>query len=164
MWTPYSACWAMPEHATALRAILLPLTEQNLLLPAAVIAEVAGYVEPDPDDSWPGWVLGVFAWHGQMLPLISVEAALGLDSPRERGRRARIVVLHTLGGPPGLPRYGLLVNDTPRVVSIWPESLSVCASGEGAEPYVRQRVTLPDAESAIIPDLDALQGDLFAAG
>ncbi len=151
----------MPDQATALRAVLLPLTGQNLLLPAAVVAEVVGYVEPYPGGSWPGWVVGVFAWHGQMLPLVSVEAALGLELSQERGRHNRIVVLHTLGGPPGLPRYGVLVNDTPRVVSIWPESLRVCVPGEAVEPYVRQRVTLSDAESAIIPDLDALQGALL---
>ena len=151
----------MADQATALRAVLLPLQQQDLLLPAAVIAEVVDYVEPEPGDSWPAWVLGVFVWHGQRLPLVSMEAALGLKSPRELGRRARIVVLHTLGGSPGLPRYGLLVHDTPRVVSIWPESLRGSDPGEGAEPYVRQRVTLPEAELAIIPDLDALQSALL---
>ena len=151
----------MPDQATGLRAVLLPLKQQDLLLPAAVIAEVVAYVEPEPGDSRPAWVLGIFSWHGHRLPLVSMEAAMGLESYQQRTRRSRIVVLHTLGGAPGLPRYGLLVHDTPRVVSIWPESLRVSEPGNGAEPYVRQRVALPDAEPAIIPDLDALQSALL---
>ena len=153
----------MPDPDTALRAVLLPLSEQNLLVPAAVVAEVMGYVEPEPGGSWPDWVLGVFAWQDQMLPLVSVEAAMGRQSARVQGRHTGIVVLHTLGGPAGLPRYGLLVMDTPQVVSIWPESLHACPPGPAPEPYVRLRVALPEAESAIIPDLDALQADLLAA-
>lgn len=153
----------MADPAGALSAVLLPLTEQNLLLPAAVIAEVVAYVQPEPDDAWPAWVLGVFPWHRRMLPVVSVEAAMGMQPAPIGGRRARIVVLHTLGGEPGLPRYALLVANTPRVISIWPEFLQARAPGPAEEPYVRQRVTLPDAESAIIPDLDALQSAVLAA-
>ena len=153
----------MADPATALNAVLLPLHGPSLLVPAAVVAEVVGYVEPESDGSWPAWVLGVFPWHGQMLPLVSLEAAMGLQPAPTRVRRTRIVVLHTLGGEPGLPRYALLVKDTPRVVAIWPEFLQGSAPSPADGPYVRLRVTLPDTESAIIPDLDALQGAVLEA-
>ncbi len=159
---PSAGCWAMAESGRALSAVLLPLAEQNLLVPAAVVAEVVDYVQPEPEDSWPSWVLGVFPWHGRMLPLVSVQAAMGLPTTPAQVRRARIVVLHTLGGEAGLPRYALLVTDTPRVISIWPEFVHAATTRPAGEPYVRQRVSLPDAESAIIPDLDALQGDVLA--
>ncbi len=154
----------MADPARGFSAVLLPLAGQSLLVPAALVAEVVGYVEPEPRDSWPAWVLGVFPWHGRMLPLVSVQAALGLQPTPVDRRHARIVVLHTLSGEPGLPSYALLVTGTPRLVSIWPESLHAAARRPADEPYVRLRVTLPDAESAIIPDLDALQGAVLAAG
>ncbi len=155
----------MVERAAALSAVLLPLAEQNLLVPAAVVAEVVDYVqpEPQPEHSWPAWVLGKFSWHRQMLPLVSVQAAMGLPIAPVQGRRARIVVLHTLGGDAGLPRYAVLVTDTPRVISVWPEFIHAATASPADEPYVRQRVSLPDAESAIIPDLDALQEAVLAA-
>ncbi len=153
----------MVEAGGALSAVLLPLAEHNLLVPAAVVAEVVDYVQPDPVDSWPAWLLGKFSWHRQMLPLVSVQAAMGLPIAPVQGRRARIVILHTLGGDAGLPRYALLVTDTPRVISIWPEFVHAGTASHAGESYVRQRVSLPDAESAIIPDLDALQGAVLAA-
>ncbi len=153
----------MADPATALSGVLLPLEQLHLLVPAAVVAEIVAYAEPEVASSWPDWVLGLIPWHGCRLPLVSVEAAMGSPPSAAGGRRSRIVVLHTLDGEPGLPRYALLVRDTPRVVSIWPEFLTVRPSEPVNEPFVRLRVNLADGESAVIPDLDALQDAVLAA-
>ncbi len=153
----------MADPARALRGVLLPLGQLQLLVPAAVVAEIVAYVEPEVASSWPDWVLGFIPWHGCRLPLVSVEAAMGLPPAAAGGQRSRIVVLHTLDGGPGLPRYALLVRDTPRVMSIWPEFLNVRPSKTVNEAFVRLRVTLADGESAVIPDLDALQDAVLAA-
>ena len=50
----------------------------------------------------------------------------------------------------------------PRRLSLWPESLHALEAGAVPEPLVRQWVALPGADTAIIPDLDAIQGVLFA--
>ncbi len=153
----------MPETDDTLRGVLLPLAEESLLVPSPVVVEVTGFSEPEADDRWPSWVLGVFRWRRQLLPLVSMEKALGWERPPRQSRRKRIVILRTLDRHPELPCYGLLVRGTPRVVPLFRGALYPSHSTTVSETFVRQRVDLFDTETAIIPDLEALQGSLLAA-
>ena len=153
----------MPETEDSLRGVLIPLPEDSLLVPSPVVVEVTGFSEPEVDDRWPSWVLGVFRWRRQLLPLVSIEKALGWERPPRQSRRKRIVILRTLDRHPELPCYGLLVRGTPRVVPLSRGALYPSQSSTVIETFVRQRVDLFDTETAIIPDLDALQGTLLAA-
>ena len=74
----------MPETDDSLRGVLLPLAEESLRVPRPVVVEVTGYSEPEVDDRWPSWVLGVFRWRRRVLPLVSMEMAWGWDrQPRQ---------------------------------------------------------------------------------
>ena len=153
----------MTESDTSPRGVLLPLSGGNLLVPSPVVVEITDFSEPDADDRWPDWVLGVFRWRRQLLPLVSMEQLLGWDGPANQTHRKRIVILRTLDRHPELPCYGLLVRGTPRVVALVPGALYAADARPGTDMFVRQRVTLFDADSAIIPDLDALQKPLLEA-
>ncbi len=52
----------MNGQSEDLRAILIPLAEDNLLLPVALVAEVTGFAEPAPVADAPPWLAGAMNW------------------------------------------------------------------------------------------------------
>ena len=76
---------------------LVPLARTRLIVPRACVGEVVGY-RPDPaaiDPTRP-WLIARLAWNEREIPVISFEAACGLEmAPLEE--RVRVVVLRCLG-------------------------------------------------------------------
>ncbi|PVZ15551.1 MULTISPECIES: chemotaxis protein CheW [unclassified Pseudomonas] len=105
----------MPERAFerrhSLTALLLPLTDRQLVLPNVAVAELIDDRPGVPVAGAPSWHLGHIAWRHRELPLLSFEAACGTEP--KRGERNHIVVLNALSGGP-LAFYAMLVQGIPR--------------------------------------------------
>lgn len=75
----------------SIRCLLIPVTDHNLLLPAAVVAEVIDYREPDPlpdhlaDQEW---LFGFASWRDQKVPLVSMEAVMTGERADPRDRKS----------------------------------------------------------------------------
>lgn len=152
----------MADADEVLHAVLVPLVHEALLVPSAVVAEVIAYAEPLAMPGVPAWVLGSVDWRGRSIPLVSMDAAMGGAAGVAAVRRTRIVVLRTLDAHPEMPLYGLLASGTPRILQASAESLHRVEAGAGMPPYVLERVAVAGTETALIPDLDRLQGSLLA--
>ncbi len=148
----------MSEPAVSLRSLVIPLRDCALLVPSAVVAEVTGNVAPAPVPDVPDWVLGTIAWRRQVVPLVCMERAMGAAADAEAGSpRDRIVILYGLGGAPALPFYGIVARDIPRVYRASAQTVRSAATAAPGRPLTLDEITLSPGDSAVIPDLDALE-------
>ena len=85
---------AAGEHV---QTLLLPLQQAALLVPSALVAEVANHDELQPIPQSPDWGLGLFNWRARPVPVVSFEALLG-GAPAAPTRRSKVVVFYPLPG------------------------------------------------------------------
>ncbi len=141
----------------AIRAVLLPLLNVNLLLPNAAVSEVTGYKTPEEElrSDKKKWFLGSQSWRQQVVPLIQFEIIAGTPA-QPPGRHCRVAVLNTLNGRDELPYIGLVLNDIPHLVRVHEEIIQPVKKPRKLGECVARQVTL-SGEEAWIPDLDALE-------
>lgn len=89
----------MTDEAEELYSLLVPLTDDRLIVPRACVAEVVRYTEPDEQEGAHSWMLGTVNWNGRQLPVVSYEGALGKDVPAATGRTRIVVFLGDYGRP-----------------------------------------------------------------
>lgn len=152
--TPVSAA-----SANLVRAVLIPITGAQLLLPATCIAEVVNYTSPQPRDPAPPWFQGQLAWRGEIIPVVAMEHLLG-SSLVPHGHRSRIVVCNALGETPGLDYIGILARALPRLVQVTPDNISPRKDGEGPPPGILAEAEVA-GEPTLILDLDSIEAKLI---
>ena len=140
---------SVPTHVYS---VLINLEGENLLVPNAAVAEVAGQDQFTPREGKPRWYIGNMRWQSRELPVISVEAMLGHPVP-EMQRKSRLVALNA---PAQAAAFAILSRSYPMIVTLNEMALQPEALGEN-EPdkliYARVRVA---NRQAMIPDLDGL--------
>ncbi len=152
----------MAEDSRQIAAMLLPLSDELLLLPGTVIAEVVPYNEPvKTHENAPDWYMGEINWRGRQVPIASFERANGA-AMRERGHETRFAILNGVSGQEGMPFYGVPVQGIPRSIKLDSSDLSVDKEKETkGKPVTREQVRAAGT-SANIPDLDKLEEQLSA--
>ncbi len=145
------------QRANEVRSVLIPLSDRQLLLPNAVVAEVMGYQPPVPVEDVPDWFLGHMVWRGIMIPVVSFEALLGKPAVTP-GPRGRIAIMNSLNHHPRYSHFGVVVQAIPSLVRVSADNVSPVATpdDEAAEGVIRQAVEL-DMSPAYIPDLDGIE-------
>lgn len=150
-----SAQPASASTQTEIRSALIPIEGEQLLLPNTAVAEVIGYVSPEPIAYAPEWLLGQLYWRHRNIPLVALASAFG--EPQEtRGKRARVAVLNTLNGNTDLPFIAILISATPRLVRATDDQLRHRPAYDDDSELVLARVGVA-GEEAIIPNLDKLE-------
>lgn len=145
----------MAELPREIRGVMIPVTGGRVLLPNATVAEVITYVQPDPIENAPDWLLGRLAWRGWHLPLFSF-AILSGQASEENYNNTRVAVLKALGGDAKLPFLALLVQGFPRLTTITPDLLIPADDDVEHVTGVRASVLVRD-DHAVIPDLGAIE-------
>jgi chemosensory pili system protein ChpC len=142
-----------------LYSLLVPLSDDRLIVPRACVAEVVRYSRPDQEPGAHRWMIGKVNWNGRELPVVSFEGALGKEIPAITGR-TRIVVFYANGSQLKTGYFGVLTQGFPQLVRVnrdvlqldstegWPESAPVLC-----------RVKMIN-EFPLIPDLEKLESML----
>lgn len=144
-----------------IRGVLIPVAGVRLLLPNAVVAEVITLPTLQPfEDALPG-VLGRIAWRGWSLPLVQFAVAAGL-APSDHALYSRGVVLKALGGHAGMSFLALVTQGFPRLVTVSEAGIGRADGDMPRSDLVLEQVQVHD-ETALIPDLDALERRLAAS-
>jgi chemotaxis signal transduction protein len=143
------------------RGIVVPVGKENMLLPAAAVAEVIGYQKPTPYEAAPPWLLGAVIWHEQAVPLVSVIAAEEGAESVQAGQRARIVVCYTPDGNPKLPYVSFLAIGPPWLARFRAETLDPAAQST-SNPFVLHALTFEKGASWI-PRMDAVEREVLQA-
>lgn len=149
-------------YAEQVRSLLLPISEYNLLLPGTVVAEVVSYSEPTPlptQSEQAPWLLGMVSWRGQRVPLLSLEGLM-FEQPGEPGSRARIAVVKAVGNRRGMPYFGVVTQQIPRLLTVHPDTIEGLDDDAGDYPGIEAQV-LVTGEPALIPDIEYLEGELY---
>lgn len=141
-------------------SMLLPIaTETPLLVPGTTVAEIVSFITPAQDDEdAPNWYLGNIQWRNLSVPLLSFETLLYQQAPA-LSQRCRIAVLNNSGLNHQLDFYAIVIQGTPRLLRVVPETVSVAEDKEvqtGEKMHVNA-----EGEQALIPDLSYLEQSLI---
>lgn len=146
----------MSAETDELYSLLVPLTEDRLIVPRACVAEVVRYSQPDHEEGAHKWMLGTVNWNGRQLPVVSFEGLLGKDVPATTGR-TRIVVFYAGGGQLKTGFFGVLTQGFPQLVRVNRDVLSLhTTEGWPEEAPVLCRVKMIN-EFPLVPDLESLE-------
>ena len=128
------------------RTIMAPMTEGYALLPNSVVAEILEYTAPEPFKQGPDWLLGELAWHGWQVPVISYLRMINEHADDPVTKKARILIIKTLGESTQVNYIGLLIQGLPKLKTVTEKTL--------VEKKVKK---LPDAifSQVVIDDLSA---------
>lgn len=158
----------MTQAASTIASQIVPLNNEQLVLPNTAIAEIIGFTQPDALPSSlkkaPDWLLGMIAWRGLSVPVIAFEKMVGGDfeSP---GPRARLAVLNAVGGVQGVPFIAVATQTIPQLMQIDQSAISVVEDTGENNPAVACHVVVA-GNVAIIPDLDEVErqvAEVFSA-
>ncbi len=147
----------MNKRIADIHSLLLPVQQGQLLLPNSAVAEIVEYNAPTPMDDAPSWWLGMVAWRGIEIPLLSYDAFVGGEPPAEQSR-LRIAVLNTLNGNTELPFIGVVLQGIPRLLTAGSDNVVASAEGDSVDGIASK--VLAGSDQAMIPDLDALERSL----
>ena len=150
----------MSNLSVSVRSLLIPMEQEQILLPNASLAEIVTYTEPRRLESSPEWLLGMLPWRGLEVPLVSFEVLQGGEMS-ETGKRSRIAILNTLGGNADLPFFAVVVQGIPHLVLANQSVVTALAEEKTEKEGVLSHVLI-EAEPAIIPDLDRMESIILA--
>ena len=149
----------MTDAANELYSLLVPLSEERLIVPRACVAEVVRYSKPDQEAGAHDWMLGTVNWNGRSLPVVSFEGTLGKEVPTATGR-TRIVVFVASTGQLKTGFFGAITQGFPQLVRVNRDVLQLDATdGWPKDAPVLCRVKMIN-EFPLIPDLERLEAML----
>ena len=147
----------MSAEAEELYSLLVPLSEDRLILPRACVAEVVRYTQPQQQPGSEDWMLGTINWNGRELPVVAFEGTIGKDIPAPTGR-TRVVVFYSSTGQIKAGYFGVLTQGFPQLVRVNREVLNLDSTdGWPEDAPVLCRVKMIN-EYPLVPDLEALEG------
>jgi chemosensory pili system protein ChpC len=144
-----------------LYCLLVPISEERLLVPRSCVTEVINYQVPTPLEGVPPWYLGTVAWGGRRVPLVSFEAACGRPAPRTSGR-TRIVIMQGLGEHAASVggHYAVITQGFPQLVRLSPDVVHADDSRSfGDRSPVICQVRMVN-EYPLVPDFERLEQQL----
>ena len=151
----------MSAETEELYSLLVPLSEDRLIVPRACVAEVVRFTAPEQQEGAHDWMLGTINWNGRALPVVSFEGALGKAMPAPTGR-TRIVVFYASTGQLKTGHFGILTQGFPQLVRVNKDVLKLESTDgwpEDAPVYCRVRMI---NEFPMIPNLQQLETMLAA--
>jgi len=149
----------MTQAASTIASPIVPLNNEQMVLPNTAIAEIIGFSElaavPSAVQNRPEWLLGMLAWRGLSIPVIAFETMLG-GQYAEPGPRTRLAVLNVVTGVPGVPFIAVPTRTIPQLMQIDQSAISVVEEPGEMPPAVACHVVIA-GKTAIIPDLDEVE-------
>ncbi len=142
------------ELRSEVASLLIPLTEDTLLLPNVTVAEVVPVGQVTGIEGAPNWLLGEFHWRDILVPLISIEV-LNEQTPPKRTSRSRVAVLNTSGINADVSFIAILSQGLPRLARVTPEEITI---REGVDTAAYDELPVAWAgEQAMLPNLLAIE-------
>ena len=149
----------MSAAAEELYSLLVPLSEDRLIVPRACVAEVVRFSKAAQQEGAHDWMLGTINWNGRELPVVSFEGTLGKEVPVATGR-TRVVVFYASTGQLKTGYFGVLTQGFPQLVRVNRDVLKLEArDGWPEDAPVLCRVRMIN-EFPMIPDLEKLEAML----
>ena len=146
----------MTTDVEELYSLLVPLSEDRLIVPRSCVVEVVRFSQPNQEAGAPRWMLGKVNWNCRELPLVSFEGAIGKDVP-DVTSRTRIVVFYASSGQLRTGFFGVLTQGFPQLLRVNKDVLKLDSTdGWPDSAPVLCRVKMIN-EFPLIPDLEKLE-------
>jgi chemosensory pili system protein ChpC len=145
----------------SVRSLLIPLEGMAILVPNALVSEVATLGDVAPDAHGPGWLIGSILWRGLRIPLVSFERITGASGGNP-GRNSRAIVFNTLNGNRDLPFIAILSQRIPRLMLVTGRMLGRVDDAP-AQEGILTRVEM-HGDEVVVPDVDFLERMLVQQG
>ena len=111
-----------------LYSLLVPLSDDRLIVPRACVAEVVRFTSPTEMPGSEAWLLGSIGWNGRELPVVSFEGTIGKEIPASTGR-TRVVVFYSSTGAIKGGCFGIITQGFPQLVRVNREVLKLESKG-----------------------------------
>jgi chemosensory pili system protein ChpC len=148
----------MADRGQEIKCVILTLRSENVMVPNAAIAEIISAKDATHADDAPNWFLGKMPWRGVDVPLVSFEAAAGIEA-KNINLNTQVAVLYAVSKDAKYPYVGLVISGVPHVSNFSreqiitdPESL---LEDEG-HPMVAQKTRINGAAVSIL-DINAIE-------
>jgi len=143
--------------ATFIRSLLIPIHGGHLLLPSAVVAEVAPNLKQVERvvETQVEWLLGNIQWRNQQVPLLAIEKIFSLSQVTNNWKRHYTVILYGLEFPQILPFYAFAVQDIPRAMNV--SLANLAAPAVESLPGLLFTVMINHEIPSLLPDLGYLE-------
>lgn len=149
----------MSVEAEELYSLLVPLSEDRLIVPRACVAEVVRLSQLERQEGSHAWMMGTVNWNGRPLQVVSFEGALGKEVPVATGR-TRVVVFYAVTGQLKTGYFGIVTQGFPQLVRVNRDVLKLEAKdGWPEDAPVHCRVRMIN-EFPLIPDLEKIEAML----
>jgi len=150
----------MPQAAKQVASQILSLHGERVILPNTAVAEIIPYLKPSAlskeiGKNAPDWLLGMIAWRGISIPLISIETIFG-SRYEQQGKRSSIAIINAVRNTAGVPYFAIVTQGIPRLLQVSGDTLSVIDETGDENKAVACHVVL-DGDVAVIPDMDEVE-------
>jgi len=105
----------MAHNIQVIKCMILTLRSENVILPAASVAEMVSAQGAKKVPNMPYWYVGKMRWHGVDVPLVSFEAAGGGEA-KTVNQNTQIAMIYTASSDETrYPYIGLVISGVPHV-------------------------------------------------
>lgn len=156
----------MQQAARHVASQVLSLNGERVIVPNTAVAEIIPYIAADSlsknlKKDAPAWLLGMIAWRGITVPLLSMEIILG-SHYEQPDKRASIAIINARSNVAGVPFFAIVTQGIPRLLQVANDTLGLIEDSGDSNKVVACHVVL-DGDVAVIPDLDEVEIMLQAA-
>jgi len=147
----------MTEDSDLIKCVILTLRRENVIVPNALVAEIISVKEIEQNENTPDWHVGSMDWRGVDVPLLSFEAAGGMETNKVN-LNTQAVVLYAVGKDEEVsenPYLGLVMSGVPHVSRFSREQITTDEEAMDDHPMVAQKVRINGARISIL-DVDAM--------
>lgn len=150
----------MAQVARHVASQILSLNGERIILPNTAIAEIIPYVTADSlsenlQKDAPTWLLGMVAWRGVSVPLLSMETMLG-SQYEQPDKRSSIAIINALGNTAGVPFFAIVTQGIPKLLQVSSDTLDLIEESGDHNKAAACHVVL-DGDVAVIPDMDVVE-------
>jgi chemosensory pili system protein ChpC len=150
----------MQTNKEVIRSVLIPLTEDALLLPHSALIEIIPERDIRQLDGSPEWVVGEIEWNNETMPLLSIETATGSEK-HQQSKRSRLIVLAFLTKNNRYNYLAIRATGVPKLVQLVPDALEAKESHGIGSKFVNFYGTLNN-QSVILPNMAELEANILS--
>ena len=151
---------AIANDRQSIKCIILTLRNENIIVPDTLVAEIVSVKDIVlSDETRPAWYLGDMRWHGIDVPLLSFEAAGGMQQVSVN-LNTQAVVLYAVakdGQVVKVPYISLVMSGVPHITNFSRNQFKFDSEATEDHPMVAQNVRINGARVSIL-DIDAMVG------
>ena len=110
--------------AQSIKCMILTLRSENVIVPAAAIAEIISARDAMDIANMPDWYMGKMLWRGVNVPLVSFEAAGG-EEVKRINLNTQVAMLYSITKETDYPYLGVIISGVPHETLFSEEQIKV---------------------------------------